>query len=76
MFLSKKTATNLNKPKNQEANKGKRVLGGIYANIQVGVTKMKRNRNPPSAKRSRSIINPLSTFSKIKYFNLLLKSRR
>jgi hypothetical protein len=29
MFLSKKTATNFSKPKNQENNKGKRILGGI-----------------------------------------------
>lgn len=30
MFLSKKTATHLNKPKTQDANKVKKVLGGNH----------------------------------------------
>jgi hypothetical protein len=36
MFLSKKNATYFNKPKNIDANKPKRILGGMIIMIQDG----------------------------------------
>ena len=47
MFLSKKTATHLNKPKNQDTNKVKKVLGGKILYIQDGRMRKKKCKQSP-----------------------------